>query len=102
MNHSKLPWKAVKTALNAISVKAKGGHKVCEIINDDCTTLTPIMEDNTAFIVCAVNCHEELLSALRRAAEVLKEETDGLSESHPQREIYAAAEQAIRKAEGRK
>lgn len=69
MKHAKLPWKVVKTALNAISVKTKGGALVCEIINDDSMTLTPLMEDNAAFIVRAVNCHEELLGELRNIAD---------------------------------
>jgi hypothetical protein len=76
MNHSKLPWKTFKTALNAISVKAKGGHRVCEIINDDASTLTPLIEDNAAFIARAANCHEELLLSLKetlKAASILAE-----------------------------
>ena len=94
MRHSKLPWKPVKTALNAISVRAKGGSRVCEIINDDGATLTALMEDNAAFIAHAANCHEKLLAAANLALCKCPFPVGSMA-------AKAALEAAIAKAEGR-
>jgi hypothetical protein len=96
MRHSKLPWKPVKTALNAISVRAKGGSRVCEIINDDGATLTTLMEDNAAFIAHAANCHAILLAALKFSVSVHK--AQGLFDES-ERMAVEKAEAAIAKAE---
>ena len=96
MKHTKLPWKVAKTALNAISVRAKGGGRVCEIINDDAATLTPRMEDNAAFIAHAANCHEELMGALK---DIVTQYDDGTPTAGGWQMWNAKA--AINKAEGR-
>jgi hypothetical protein len=96
MSHTKLPWKVVKTALNAISVKNRVGLHVCEIINDDAATLTPLMEDNAAFIARAANCHEELLSGCKEALRLIRNQTGNW-----QLGTKDMLERAIAKAEGK-
>ena len=69
MKHTKLPWKAFKISMNSMEVRGKRGNTICEIINNNSTTTTPLMEDNAAFIAHAANCHEVLIKACKGLVE---------------------------------
>lgn len=91
-NHTPTPWKVV--ASNAREIEAQDGTYICE------TTYFPgdgKRDDdpysNAAFIVRAVNCHEELLDALKTIAYA---QGDG----HPLALIKVARE-ALAKAEAK-
>jgi hypothetical protein len=98
MRHSKLPWRAVKSSLNAMEVRGKNGKVVCEIINDDGATLTTLMEDNAAFIAHAANCHEELLLCCKAVLDAWHAKDSNFQKKEPP--YLQPIRAAIKNAEG--
>lgn len=84
MAHTKLPWKVrksdTKQAFNVIGTKLGGKHKIArcpsDALNGEGTEYIDeqrmkVAEDNANLIVKAVNCHNELLGALKDCRQTI-------------------------------
>jgi hypothetical protein len=98
MRHSKLPWRAFKRHLNSMEVRSKSNRTVCEIINEDGRTTTPLMEDNAAFIARAANCHKELLMCCKAVLDAWHAKDSNFEKDEPP--YLQPIRAAIAKAEG--
>lgn len=85
--HTPTPWKIEESYV--------GARYMVRSAHGDETAMTRYRED-AAFIVRAVNCHEELVEALKGAVRAI----EYLSGTTKHGLIYEAAKQAIAKAEG--
>lgn len=96
--HSKTPWR-LTGEIDAIMVLSFDNKAV--FYNEPHNEMSPSQED-TEFIVTAVNSHEELLEACRAAFHALRSFQFGNSATELAEEIANVCEVAIKKAEGRK
>lgn len=94
--HSPLPLKID----GCLVVDAKGDGIICDVGGDD--TYCNFVGDDMALIVRAVNCHEELLAALKDVAAFLNtvEWTDDTSDKNAY-DVQQIIHNTLAKAEGR-
>ncbi len=94
--HTKTPW---KVADQKEYIYANNRTSVAKTLTIDC----PFMEAaaNSAFIVRAVNSHEELLDTLKGITKAFKKLSEKYEPDHTDAEWLAHATEAIAKAEGR-
>lgn len=94
--HTPTPW--AKSGSTIIDLET--GLTICEI--EDMPAVRS--ELNAAFIVRAMNCHEELLESLKALAHIIRKGPDKLPPAvfkGVQKELLSQAEKVIAKAEGK-
>lgn len=93
VQHTSLPWRA-----RGFEVLSGPMNVLCTVgcgLNEGGIGASEIREANAAFIVCACNCHEELLEALKKTMSNL------IATGCADEEDLAPAKKAIAHAEGR-
>jgi hypothetical protein len=94
------PWKVTdKPGQFWAGVEGSGGEFVA-----DCRSAVSPAKENAAYIVRAVNVHEELLEALKALSSIVRKGSDKLPVNvyeGVKKSLLEKAEQAIAKAEGK-
>ena len=103
MTHTKTPWKLSAQIKPSVIVNCDNNNVIA--ITDYCTFSYEQQKINAAFIVKAVNCHDELLEACIEAESVMKwlDETDGMESLDEDCifQVWNCLKKAIQKAEGK-
>lgn len=108
-SHTPTPWKVgmIQEINRGLFRELENGTKptgiLIEEIDDELSDETPIKQHkaNAAFIVRAVNCHEELLEALKDIVMHERGECDHDNIEECSKVVLKIAERAIAKAEGK-
>lgn len=105
--HTPTPWylNVVDGSQLELFAKDEDGSTVCTALvhgpAGEWRTVGPIHEANAAFIIRAVNAHEDLLNCCKGLAETLEDEFNMLESRVDREEVIASIRRIIAKAEGR-
>jgi hypothetical protein len=99
MGHTQLPW-SVNEPPDALAIVAADGREIASMEHDTDEMTADEGEANAAFIVLAVNAHDDLLAACEALHVRLFREQGG-QENSPWAAPLRLLSNAIAKAEGR-
>jgi len=105
--HTPTPWKSIREDYRGnadkLVIHSSDDHRIAVVDvtkwEDDERGFTEIEEANAAFIVRAVNCHEDLLIAMKKIKEWYAPTANGGWADHQDAITYQLACQAIARAE---